>query len=278
MDKNLLYIMVGFIVGVFIGFVIAVGSSPNVSEYQERIEELNQKISALNATIQSLKSEIAKKDSTISELKNKISSLTETLNQKEDEIAQLTQEKTRLEQRISELNDEIEKLKGSQAPQPPQEGKLGSSIDKPAPIGTTITCVDTILGDQYILNITVVKAIRGNDAWKMIKEANMFNDPPKDGYEYVLVKVRIKYISGPSGQGYYINPVRFNAVSENGVMYENPFVVVPEPKLGGTIFQGATKEGWIAFEVSIDDKKPRMVFGFNEFLGTGGIWFKLYQE
>ena len=279
MNKKILYITIGVVVGVFIGLIIAISISPNVSQYQKRIQELNRKITLQNATIESLKLEITNKDSLISDLTDKINNLTEMLNQKEDEITQLNREKAKLEQKVSELSDEIEKLKSSQmSSSQSQEGEIGSSINTPAPIGTTITYVDTFFDNQYVLNITVIKIIRGNDAWKMIKEANIFNDPPKDGYEYMLVKVRVKYISGPSGQGYYINPESFKAVSENGVMYENPFVVVPDPELEGTVFQGATKEGWLVFEISINDKKPRMVFGFNELLGTGGVWFKLYQE
>ena len=45
--------------------------------------------------------------------------------------------------------------------------------------------------DEYTANISVKEVIRGKKAWNKIKDANMFNSEPQDGYEYILVKVSV---------------------------------------------------------------------------------------
>lgn len=67
---------------------------------------------------------------------------------------------------------------------PTDSGKERSS---PAPFGETITTEDW--------QIAITEAVRGNDAWTMVQDANQFNDPPKEGMEYIAVKVRVRYIS-----------------------------------------------------------------------------------
>lgn len=55
--------------------------------------------------------------------------------------------------------------------------------------------------------------------------------------------------------------VDLNAISEDGVEYNNDYVACPEPKIDVKIYQGASNEGWAAFLVKKDDLHPRIVLG-----------------
>lgn len=153
----------------------------------------------------------------------------------------------------------------------------GSSRSNPASIGASLTYEkeDDWLYEDYKVRITLVQIIRGNQAWNMIEEANMFNDPPDTGNEYILAKIRFEYqeCSDPDTQ-YDVSQFDFTAVSDNGKDYEWVSIVCPEPKLSADLYPGASVEGWAAFEVDIDDN-PLLTFG-RDYQGKDGIWFKLY--
>lgn len=153
----------------------------------------------------------------------------------------------------------------------------GYSRSNPASIGSSLTYEeeDDWLYEDYKVRITLVQIIRGNQAWNMIEEANMFNDPPAAGNEYILAKIRFEYLesSDPDTQ-YDISQYDFTAVSASGKDYEWASIVCPDPKLSADLYPGASVEGWAAFEVDIDDN-PLLTFGRN-YQGKDGIWFKFY--
>ena len=104
----------------------------------------------------------------------------------------------------------------------------------------------------------------------------MFNDAPDQGYEYILVKIRFEYLSGPTADTKYdVSPVFFDAVSSSGVEYVYKLNVPPTPSLSTSLYPGASHEGWACYQVATNDTKPLLAFGTN-YDGTGGIWFKLY--
>jgi hypothetical protein len=200
------------------------------------------------------------------------------------QVNSLTSNKTALQSQLSEKNTqiallqaEITRLTALIPPQPPTEGELGSSRFFPAPIGTAIPVIFTYSGGQYSAKITVKQIIRGDTAWGMIYDANMFNDPPPTGYEYILVKVRFELTSAPTVETSFqvYSYSQFKAVSGAGRIYDNPLVVEPDPQLDTTLYQGAYNEGWCAFLIEKTDANPMMVFA-RRADGTGGIWLKLY--
>ena len=46
--------------------------------------------------------------------------------------------------------------------------------------------------------------------------------------------------------------------------------MLPEPELAGELHSGNSQQGWVAFEVAEQDKKPLMIFD------QGNVWFQLY--
>ncbi|MBI4267636.1 MAG: hypothetical protein HY662_02510, partial [Chloroflexi bacterium] len=130
---------------------------------------------------------------------------------------------------------------------------------------------------DYEVRITLTDYIRGEQAWQRILARNMFNSPPKTGFEYILAKVRFEYLKGPMpNTAYQVSTVWFNAVSSSGKDYDTVSVVEPEPSIDGDLLPGASHEGWVSFQVAVDDTEPLMTFG-RKYDGTGGLWFKLYE-
>ena len=130
--------------------------------------------------------------------------------------------------------------------------------------------------NDYHVRITLTDLIRGNQVWQLIKDANMFNDPPEPGFEYILAMVRFEYITGPTPDtNYDVSPVWFHAIASTGNEYDMAWVIAPDPRLAADLYPGASHEGWVEFQVAIDDTEPLMTFG-RKSDGTSGLWWKLY--
>jgi len=152
--------------------------------------------------------------------------------------------------------------------------EVGHSRANPAPIGTTVTgTIKTVL-EQYTATFKVEEVVRGEDAWKMVQQANMFNDEPADGYEYLLAKISVGITKNAKPDATVdINGVSFTLVSSGGKDYDPVLVVPPDPRLDAKLYEGASNTGWAVFQVKTDDANPLLTFGRN-YDGTGGVWFK----
>jgi hypothetical protein len=153
---------------------------------------------------------------------------------------------------------------------------LGYSRTNPAPIGMTLTTQFESLDDTYTAEVTMVQVIRGQEAWNLVYDANMFNDPPPSGYEYVLAKIRFHYISCTPTPDKKFDWYYYDVVSSEGVEIDDPFLVEPEPRLSA-VYPGATTEGWLGLQVEIGDPAPVLTFGTDWGGTTSRTWFKLYD-
>ncbi|MBA7627752.1 hypothetical protein ES703_35219 [subsurface metagenome] len=160
--------------------------------------------------------------------------------------------------------------------EPEPEPTTGYARSNPAPISTELFIEDEWFGDIYEFNITLLEIVRGAKAWSRIEEANMFNDPPPSGFEYILAKIRVEYVEGPTPDtSFWLTPYDFTAISSEGKEYEGEATVCPEPQLDADLYPGASHEGWAAFVVAVQDNKPLLTFG-RDFRGRGGAWWQLY--
>lgn len=162
-------------------------------------------------------------------------------------------------------------------PEPPLDPEdKGYSRRNPAPIGTTLSAEWSDYKGEYKANVTLLEVIRGERAWQMIYKANRFNNPPVEGYEYILARISFTYRIGPDRDiQYKISPLDFTAVSSSGRDYDYASVVEPSPELSAYLYPGASMEGWAAYQVEKTDAKPLLTFA-RDYRGTGGIWLKLY--
>jgi hypothetical protein len=160
-------------------------------------------------------------------------------------------------------------------------GTTGPAPDSPVisatPIGVAVSAIVEV-GDMYRspeiydTGITVLEVARGEEAEGLIKNASESNAPAQNGFEYVLARVRFEFSArgAPGDKTWNLSGQQFHAFSVDGARYGIPSIVLPDPELAGELRAGDSREGWVAFEVSEQDKQPLMLFD------QGNVWFKLY--
>jgi hypothetical protein len=119
----------------------------------------------------------------------------------------------------------------------------------PAKVGDVVRLETSSIYGSKVYDVSVVRYMRGSEVDSLIKNANMFNPEPKSGYEYLLVKVKVKYVSGDDSD--YISSYNFKAYC-NGVGYSEAFAVLPDAysELRGVeLMPGGEISGWILYEV-----------------------------
>lgn len=125
-------------------------------------------------------------------------------------------------------------------------------------------------GDKEF-TVAVVEVLRGQDAYDRVMRANSFNDDPPEGFEYVLVKLSVNYIQGPSPDdmleiSYNIwgNDYEMGCVSNNQIVTEVPWVSGLEPEIDFRLFPGAQAEGYLALYCESGDENPLLYFGVDD--------------
>jgi hypothetical protein len=126
---------------------------------------------------------------------------------------------------------------------PPSETPvpLGSSRSHPVPFG------ESVVADNG-LEVTVLDVKRGADAWATIHAYGIINPEPDEGMEYVLVRVRAKYLGDPA-HTQRVSATHFRAVGELGVIYDPQIFTVLGKRLASELFGGAATEGELAYQV-----------------------------
>jgi hypothetical protein len=169
--------------------------------------------------------------------------------------------------------------KPTQTPTTTPTQTIGYSRSNPAGLNTPLTAkVGSTgrAGTDYTVSVTVLQTIRGDAAWQMIRDANMFNKAPNSGYEYILVKIQLDYSKGATADTTYnASGSWFTVVSSSGKDYDNNSIVDPDPQFDANLYPSASTAGWVSFYVVQSDTQPLLAFARN-YDGTGGIWFKLY--
>lgn len=153
----------------------------------------------------------------------------------------------------------------------------------PAPIGKSQTITLTghttdYAGYQYTVTMTVKDAVRGEEAWKKIKEANRFNTAPPEGYEYILATINATVDSTTKDIAIGFYESSFDVFSSGNTEYSGRDFIMgpaaPNPTFSASVYEGATLEGYAVFQVAKDDIAPKIVYGA-DYNGAGGIWFRL---
>ena len=151
------------------------------------------------------------------------------------------------------------------------------------PLVTTISFGDDYSTpvELYDAKITVLEVIRGKKAWAFLRKATSSNQPPGTDQEYVAARIRFEFSArgAPGDKSYTVQEDQFTAESSDGKEYRTPPVRLPKRGLSTTLHSGDSAEGWVAFAIPRNDKKPRMVFkeDVQTLLRRGaGVRFKLY--
>ena len=143
-----------------------------------------------------------------------------------------------------------------------QPSSVGDAPDNAAAVGQTAVTLSW--------QITALEMIRGDAAWQRLLETNHFNDPPPPGMEYVLCRVRMRYVGLDEGPEMVSRYTHFWVQDGQGEKVERPSLVVPEPEMFVELFPGGEFTGWLAFQVAINDPAPLLVFDPDPFLSENG--------
>jgi hypothetical protein len=151
--------------------------------------------------------------------------------------------------------------------------------NNPAPINTPVTLTYETLNENYTytVKLEVTEVIRGTQAEIMIEEANSINPPPASDTEYMLIKIRYTYLSGPTNDtSIMLTDGTFQIYSSTGIQISQHSLVAPEPSISKTFYSGATVEGYGAYQVPKGEDKLLMAYRL-DWQGRGGAWFQLYS-
>lgn len=107
--------------------------------------------------------------------------------------------------------------------------------------------------------INVIEVVRGDEAWRMVQEANQFNEPPSAGMEYIAIKVYVRYI-GTEDKWENITGHYFKTTGSANVLYDLPMVVDPSPPLDITLYPGGEYEGWVVVQAAEGETNLTLVF------------------
>ena len=116
--------------------------------------------------------------------------------------------------------------------------------------------------------ITVLDVIP--DATQLVLKENMFNDPPKSGYQFFLAKVRACYTG--SGSDKFDGGFRLRAVGASNIAYstfENSCGVIPDKLPDPEVFTGGCIEGYVGWEIRSSDANSLVMYD-NPLFGSAG--------
>lgn len=128
-------------------------------------------------------------------------------------------------------------------------------------------------GEQ--IEFTLLQFFRGQDAWSRIKSANQFNNPPPSGAEYLLFKIRARFVKAGKESSVTLTDAFFVVVTSDGQeskSFKGPTIVPPDPRFGGTIYATGSLEGWIAFTITARDPHPLLAYGQAIFPDEMRVW------
>lgn len=129
----------------------------------------------------------------------------------------------------------------------------GTTRAEPAPLGTTVVSAEW--------EMTVLEVVRGADAAQRITEANQFNDAAPEGQEYLIARVRARYLGdGDPDNAAGIDQNAFKVTGASNVIYDRPSVVAPEPGLDANLFPGGQVEGWVVVQAPAGEAGLTLVY------------------
>ncbi|HOZ37397.1 MAG TPA: hypothetical protein PLH64_01485 [Anaerolineaceae bacterium] len=107
--------------------------------------------------------------------------------------------------------------------------------------------------------MTILEVVRGEAAWNLVLEANRYNEPPADGYEYIALKLQVRNI-GTVDDSSSIDGYSFNITGSSNILHDLPSIVEPEPELDIDLYPGGEYEGWVVFQSIIGETNLMLAF------------------
>lgn len=148
----------------------------------------------------------------------------------------------------------------------------GLALETPIPVGVICRCGVDRRGRISSFEVSIDEVVR--DAWPLVQRANRFNKAPDESSGYLAVKVTMRYFTGPADDAFQVSPTDFKLVGADRALRTTAAIFEPEPRLGGSIYPGATVTGYLVYEVRKDEPAETLLFETN-YNGERGVWFAL---
>ena len=171
----------------------------------------------------------------------------------------------------------------------PPRYDAGFVIDNPAQVGQTIEkLIDLSVSagedmpteeSMHHIYVTVQEVYTGDAAWERLQQVEG-NEPPSEGYYYILAKVNIKLEAAASSSRWFnyfefiTDRSQFVAYSPDHTRYAHANVMPPDPVMRYHMVTGDEKWGWLAFMVPESDNSPRMQITKE----NTNLWFELFSR
>lgn len=153
--------------------------------------------------------------------------------------------------------------------QPSALGPAGTSRADRLSFGQTCQCfLVRGTGQRSDLQIQVVSTQR--EAWAVLRTTHPANQVPKEGFEYIIVTLNLKYAGGPRDLPLSLDRSDFFMLDSNDVLYVPAFVVEPQPLLSTTAYPGTDVTGSVTFQVPRGDPDPVLVWRYHD---ENPTWF-----
>lgn len=153
----------------------------------------------------------------------------------------------------------------------------------PAHIGQTVELhVTEDPGFDFVIRITVNDFFRGDSFSSLM--IDRYNPAPRDGYEFVAVKVTVEFIdvtnidialTGTDDPELLLNAISsFDLYNSNGAKYDSVRYSISDLPELNSMFEGGISTGYFRFEVLADDPAPYLVYT-PVYLGDHSAWISL---
>lgn len=115
------------------------------------------------------------------------------------------------------------------------------------------------------------------DAWEVIIAENQFNDPPQEGHQFYMVRVRAKYLGPDSTM--MLGNLDMKTLGDSSVVYsgfDTYCGVIPDELDEFTeLFTGGQLEGNDCWQISSADVDSLVMFAELGLINRTRVWFSL---
>lgn len=131
----------------------------------------------------------------------------------------------------------------------PVEPDVGTR-ENPAPLGTTVEIVE--FGDPVYEVVLGPVTLNAADA---VADANMFNEPAPEGFQYALLPVSVTYVGEETGTPWLDLSIEFVTAAGTTHTQSDTLAVAPDPTLLSIneLYPGGTGTGNVVIAIPVDD-------------------------
>ena len=151
------------------------------------------------------------------------------------------------------------------------EEKMGTRF-VPVPRGKGWIFTTGLLTRKRV-EIKVVDVLYGNAAWRLVEQASILNERPPAGHSYILVKLSLRYLSGPEEDDpYRTTDGGHRLYTEKRFWGEPALSIAPRPTFADhDIFPEATIVGWLPGKYLPNEHLKEAVLVY------GDVYFELFD-